>query len=297
MLTAIHTKILEVHEVSDVSGVSNIFNVPPMPRSANSEHHPAIYPKQWTIEMPAFIPREKVLMPVEEYAINATKLSNFAANEYGEKRIFSIPGEPISDHIATSPSLSATSVLVSNVVKTFSDSITIAFEIHKQMNRLIQDIGHEEGNFKIPLDFQMIGNDMVTTIALNKIAYAGNGDPAPEGKTMNIAKSIASMEVLQKAGSFAIRDMTMRMSTPNAFGGVQAAAIPHTVGNFLQILPDSKGETGAVPQAGSSAVHFHNTFNITVNVKKDGDESELRDLGRKIGLILSEELRRYGGIM
>lgn len=297
MLTAFHRKILEAHEVSDVFGVSNIFNVPSLPGSANSEHHPAIYPKQWVIEMPAFIPREKVLMPVEEYAINATKLSNAAANLYGENGTFSNSGEPISDHIAASPSLSATSVLISNVVKTISDSITIAFEIHKQMNRLIQDIGHEEGIFNIPLDFQLTGNDAVTAFAFNKFAYAGNGDPASEGKTMNIAKSIASMEVLQKSGSFTIKDMTMRMSTPNAYGGVPAAAIPHTSGNILQILSGSQRETGAVPQAGGSAVHFHNTFNITVNVKKDGDESELRDLGRKIGLILSEELRRYGGIM
>ncbi|TFG88792.1 MAG: hypothetical protein E4H16_04520 [Candidatus Atribacteria bacterium] len=294
MLTTFHTKILEAHEVSDVSGISNIFNA--TPRSANSEQHPAISSEQWIIEMPAFMPREKVVMPFEEY--DATKLSNAAAN-YGENKTFSISGEPISDHIAASSSLSSTSgsavsVSVSNAVKTISDSITIAFDIHKQMNRLIQDIGLEAGNFNIPLDFQMTGNDMFTAFALNEFAYAGNGDLASEGKTMNIAKSIASMEVLQKAGSSAIRDMTMIVSTPNAYGG--ASAIPHTAGNILQIFSGSQGVTGTAPQAGSSSVQFHNTFNITVNVKKDCDESELRVLGRKIGLILSEELRRYGGM-
>ena len=90
------------------------------------------------------------------------------------------------------------------------------------------------GNFNIPLDFQLTGNDAVTAFAFNKFAYAGNGDPASEGKTMNIAKSIASMEVLKKAGSFAIKDMTMRVSTPNAYGGAQAAAIPHTAGNIVE---------------------------------------------------------------
>lgn len=41
--------------------------------------------------------------------------------------------------------------------------------------------------------------------------------------------------------------------------------------------------------------NFHNTFNITVNVKS-GEEKDLKELGRKIGQILSDEMKRYGGL-
>ena len=43
--------------------------------------------------------------------------------------------------------------------------------------------------------------------------------------------------------------------------------------------------------------HFHNDFHISVQVRDGSDERELRDLGRKIGRILSDELARYGGVL
>jgi hypothetical protein len=45
----------------------------------------------------------------------------------------------------------------------------------------------------------------------------------------------------------------------------------------------------------SGAVNFHNSFNITVNVKGGREETDVKDLGRKIGQILSDEIKRYGG--
>ncbi|OPY30003.1 MAG: hypothetical protein A4E28_00501 [Methanocella sp. PtaU1.Bin125] len=45
----------------------------------------------------------------------------------------------------------------------------------------------------------------------------------------------------------------------------------------------------------SKVSSFHNTFNITVTVR-GGEERDLKELGRKIGQILSDEMKRYGGI-
>jgi len=54
-------------------------------------------------------------------------------------------------------------------------------------------------------------------------------------------------------------------------------------------------ENTGVSQMSNGSVNFHNNFNITINVKGTGEETEIRDLGRKIGQILSDEIKRYGG--
>jgi hypothetical protein len=51
------------------------------------------------------------------------------------------------------------------------------------------------------------------------------------------------------------------------------------------------------PAPSGTTNHFHNDFHITVQVRDTSDERELRDLGRKIGRVLSDELARYGGVL
>ncbi len=51
------------------------------------------------------------------------------------------------------------------------------------------------------------------------------------------------------------------------------------------------------PAPAGTTNHFHNDFHITVQVRDTSDERELRDLGRKIGRVLSDELARYGGVL
>lgn len=51
-----------------------------------------------------------------------------------------------------------------------------------------------------------------------------------------------------------------------------------------------------VREAPQTTNNFHNTFNVTVNVKGGSEEKEMKELGRKISQILSDELRRYGGM-
>lgn len=51
-----------------------------------------------------------------------------------------------------------------------------------------------------------------------------------------------------------------------------------------------------ISSAGRSVVtNIENSFNITVEVKNAAEERDLKELGRKIGAILSEEIKRYGG--
>lgn len=74
-----------------------------------------------------------------------------------------------------------------------------------------------------------------------------------------------------------------------------AASLQNALGRVLQLV-QVQAKEGDASRTAASQPNFNNTFNISVNVKGGGDESEMRELGRKIGLILSEELRRYGGI-
>jgi hypothetical protein len=69
---------------------------------------------------------------------------------------------------------------------------------------------------------------------------------------------------------------------------------PNISSSYLQIL--SQGKSGEVSRAsGGNTFHLNNHFNIAINARV-GEETELRELGRKIGIILSEEIRRYGGM-
>jgi hypothetical protein len=54
-------------------------------------------------------------------------------------------------------------------------------------------------------------------------------------------------------------------------------------------------DTGSPQQTRTNSIHIQNTFNIAVKVSDSSSEGELRDLGRKIGIILADEMKRYGG--
>jgi hypothetical protein len=53
-------------------------------------------------------------------------------------------------------------------------------------------------------------------------------------------------------------------------------------------------ESGTSAQARTTNIQIHNTFNISVKGVDSSSEGELRDLGRKLGTILADEMRRYG---
>jgi hypothetical protein len=77
---------------------------------------------------------------------------------------------------------------------------------------------------------------------------------------------------------------------------VQPASLPSHIGTLTQnITLTHSGGMAATPSP-KNEVTVHNTFNIEIAMRGQGDEGELRELGQKIGTILSEELKRYGGL-
>lgn len=74
--------------------------------------------------------------------------------------------------------------------------------------------------------------------------------------------------------------------------GTSLASIYRSIENVRNA---SNGGGARVESQRSPGTSFNNTFNITVNMKGREDEAEMRELGKKIGLILTEELKRYGG--
>lgn len=76
---------------------------------------------------------------------------------------------------------------------------------------------------------------------------------------------------------------------------VQPASVPSPIGTLTQNITLAHAGGMAATPSPKNEVTIHNTFNIEVAMRGQGDERELRELGQKIGTILSEELKRYGG--
>ncbi len=73
--------------------------------------------------------------------------------------------------------------------------------------------------------------------------------------------------------------------------GFPVAASPAGLTLGLAVGPPS------TPPPARNEISIANTFQIEVSVKGHDSERELRELGEKIGTILSEELKRYGGTL
>jgi hypothetical protein len=74
--------------------------------------------------------------------------------------------------------------------------------------------------------------------------------------------------------------------------------IQHGIGGHVTIpgaavIPPSSGSG----QSSHRVNHFNNQFTIHVNMQGKTAERDVKDLARKIGAILSDELKRYGGVM
>jgi len=285
--TALHARILEAQEVTDISALNKLSVKASSPAGSSKGEHSVIYPDQRIIEIPDFKPHEKLSMPYEASAISAARLSNAISMEYGGKDTI-----PLSRESQSAPSLYSLSTSISNAFETISDYITIAYEVDNRMSKLTE---HEKEASKNIAPLLMDGSDAGASLLFERMASVGNVSSA-EGQLKNIAFSIAAAGELQKAGSSAIKDMTSASPAGGGYHGPPVASLPNSIGNVMQILSGTQRETGAVSQNISNPVHFQNTFNIAINVKGGGEESELRDLGRKIGLILSDEIKRYGGI-
>lgn len=287
--TAFHIKVREAYDTVGVQVPKNIsINGPQSAGSTKSEAHPVIYHDQQMIEIPAFMPDIKG----KDAAINAAKLSNVISKESNSEKI-TIPffKETSSGTHAISSPLLTLPEPVSNAFEAISNYITVASEINDQMSKVTELGGQVASETIAPFDLLLTGNG--TGSILTPEVFGRKSES--EGSVMNIAESIATTRELQKVGYSVINDITA--ATPSggaAYSGPQG--MPRTVESIMQFLSGSQREPASTSHTGSNAVNVHNTFNIMVDAKGGRDETELRDLGKKIGLILSEEIKRYGGI-
>jgi hypothetical protein len=81
------------------------------------------------------------------------------------------------------------------------------------------------------------------------------------------------------------------------FQGMVTPAAASGAENIVNVTVPSQASQSKVSETNTTTrvANFHNTFNITVNLQS-AEERDLKDLGKKIGQLLSEELKRYGGL-
>ncbi len=309
--TAVRTRISEIHSAAEMHESAGIFSIEgistgalPTADISKSETLHKITPVQQMIEVPDFMPVEKVPTTIEESVINAAALTNAIGREFmAEKETLSYSREVMTPSLAdvhmVQPSISTSSVSVSNAFNTISDYFTIASELGNQMTDMMEYGGEEVSDIfthSSPIDLLVTGEDTGNALSLERIVFGGNDGTA--GIEPGIGLSITTTESLIKEGASAINDVFLSLPQDRTgYGGLPAATVPRAMENVMQMFYGSRNETTPLSPNERSTNHFQNTFNVVVNMKGAGDEHELRELGRKIGTILSDEIKRYGGVV
>ncbi|MCZ7359321.1 MAG: hypothetical protein O8C55_04525 [Candidatus Methanoperedens sp.] len=254
-------------EISSLNKISTRVSHPAEIKT--DDQKPIKYSDQSIFEVPAFRPR----MSSEDAAINFSKLSNAISKKSHEKESISI-SEP--------------SINVSNAFETISSYIAKASEVDRQTSEMARGgvIDTDKISWQSPLLNLMLSEGGSAALELDRLAINGNSGLTEAVQMANIA---IGTHALEKAGSSAMNNIDLMLSQDYRMPS------PGTVQNALQILSVSQKDTAGGTHSGNT-INFQNTFNIVVDIKNGGKETELRELGRKIGQILSDEIRRYGGI-
>ncbi|MCD1294325.1 hypothetical protein CUJ83_04845 [Methanocella sp. CWC-04] len=251
-----------------------------------------------SIDVPAFVPRRKTSGPPEEASMNAARLNEAIASS---QRIDTGYRSHLVDERIQKTEISGTKLQQPMSIKPISGTMSAMYsymaEISK-LNELRETAMFSENEIISGMAFNPVaemlsaGSESIRLID-NMVPIYGN---IPGGETANgISLMIAASGALQAAGSPDINSITMMApyyrSESKEFSLTTA---PRAMDTVLQMIQGTSGLSR--PEQAARTSNFYSTFNITVNVKSGNDENELRELGKKIGVILSEELKRYGGI-
>jgi hypothetical protein len=129
-----------------------------------------------------------------------------------------------------------------------------------------------------------------------EILGQGSGIGGERDRAANFAVNIAASNELQRAGGSVIQQFIRSgPSFSSGFSGA-ASAVAGERNNIINITSPAAAGNTTDSSTVSKVSNFHNTFNITISTKGGEEEGNLRDLGKKIGKILSDEMKRYGGI-
>jgi hypothetical protein len=259
------------------------------------------------IEVPSLVPAGVLTLRTETATANAARLSEGIARLSGggtaQPDLPSGSDGVPSSVIRLSRGTDSSSPLVSipGAFEKIAQYLTYSSDIRQQLmaplSGGISVVGPGPGIFSVPLPFT--GSDAGGGVFPGFMLQGKDIRSAGDTPVMNLAVSMATGEVMRRANLFV--HSAENSPLPGMFSGstLSGAAPVSSLSSLERALPlyaGSRGETAPPATGSSTTVHFQNTFNITVRTMARGDETELRELGRKIGVILSDEMKRYGGL-
>lgn len=273
----------------------------PSRRTAKS---PRPAPGTGIIEIPALVPGGVRDLRPEMATMNAARLSEGIArlSEGGGPTARPLSSEGIPQAAirlsrGLVPSLPAVSV--PDAFEKIAQYLTYSTAVHQQLMAPLSGgiTGSGPGIFSFPLPFLIRegGGSSPGLILSGKNSGSAQGIPV-----MNLALSMVSGDAmragslfpLSAAGSSPLPWMPFGSALPKTAPASSLFSLEHA----LPLYAVPRSETAPPAAGGDTTTHFQNTFNITVTTSTRGDEAELRELGRKIGFILSDEMKRYGGV-
>lgn len=271
-MEALNSKMLEAQKMTEIFSLKELSKEISDSQVGNANS--TIYHEQRTIELPPFMPN------TAGAPIHTGKLHEMIARE----------------SLTSSASQSST---LSNAFKTISDYAFLGSQINNQVteyfengNKTIGDI-FSQGS---PVDQVLNGGNPAIDIIQSMAEGNSGGNSGETPGDLNIAYNISTAELQYREGTSSIKDIIQAVpSTMIDMTRPLLSLPPLSMENAMQVLYGAQKESTS-GSAKSGDVRFQNTFNIVVNVNGKGEETEMRDLGKKIGHILSEEMRRYGGV-
>lgn len=234
------------------------------------------------VEVPALFPRETKKITAK----NIGRIHDAMAEEHNRR-------EMLERKNVTSPNMSAAK----------PDDITRAFE---SLRNLIASVSETRGftaNIRDDADmaapwnlaYQIMPQREMASAISTEFISKGLGAAATDGLFSNIMLGIELVDDLRRMASSATNEVALIVQPKEADRGSLVDWGPlamNAVFNAISIY----GTNDSSKTSGKSDVHIRNSFNIVVNVNRGSEELELRELGRKMGQILSEEIRRFGGL-
>lgn len=115
--------------------------------------------------------------------------------------------------------------------------------------------------------------------------------PQARPPVISLSVGVAAAQAAQKAGTSAIREFVLASPSIGGSNSTQSLADRGTVNVSMPGVTVEREASSGV----SRTSNFHNTFNINITMKGGSEESDMKELGKKIGRILSDEIKRYGG--
>lgn len=258
-----------------------------------------------SVEVPAFRLKLKVSPPSEQAADNVRRLSEAVAQSvsgpppasFERERQVAVPRE-----MAIAPPALVSVHRSLNIMNEYLSSAAVISGLAGLATAGVSDsqaLGSQVLGGQAPLVQLMLDKAAAPASApINMLVQAGESIkiPVPQpilieggsgsGPALNLAVSVVATRAMERSGGQAMLDLVRSADSGSLPVGREA----------VNVTMHGTGPDITENNTTNKVSNFHNTFNITVTVKGGSEDGDLRELGKKIGRILSEEIKRYGGI-